>query len=126
MNFTLAKQVSFKCISYSEDTGLFYGLTMNFNKFTFHSTLDGLNWETFQCFVGKWHKQWEFKWKCFTRAVFDFIVVDTGAVPVEGCPQHGQGVTTAHLYGEARRVDIEFLNQSILSQLSFSLLGAIL
>lgn len=49
MNFTLAEQVSFKCISYSEDTGLFYGLTMSFNKFTFHPTLDGVDWETFQC-----------------------------------------------------------------------------
>lgn len=39
-------------------------------------------------------------------------------MPVEGCPQHGQGVTTAHLYGEARCVDGEFLNQSIPSQLS--------
>lgn len=76
MKFTLAECVSFKYICYSEDTSLFYGLAMSFHKFTFHSALDAVDWETFQCFVGKWCKLWEFfKWKCFMRALFDFIVV---------------------------------------------------
>lgn len=53
-------------------------------------------------------------------ALFDFIVAlwTPGAVPAEGCPQQGQGVTTAHLYRESRHVHTEFLHQSIPSQIS--------
>lgn len=45
--------------------------------------------------------------------IFVVVLWTPGAVPVEDCPYQGQGVITAHLYGESRRVHAEFLNQSI-------------